>query len=228
MSKKPLALIIGASRGLGLGLVKEYLSRGWEVIGTERKPGASQELAALDCEGLSILQLDVTDETGIAALVKELGSTTLDLLYINAGVSDDPSVPAGKVSTQEFDRVMRTNALAPMRIIEALADRVSSKGVVAVMSSALGSVSMDPSPSYELYGASKAALNRMLRGYAARIEGGPTLLAIMPGWVQTDMGGAEAPLDVSTSTKGIVDAVTARAGSGGLHFIDYTNTILAW
>jgi NAD(P)-dependent dehydrogenase (short-subunit alcohol dehydrogenase family) len=228
MSEQSLALIIGASRGLGLGLVQEYLSRGWQVIATERQVGGSQGLAALACDALRVLPLDVTDEAGIAAMAQELGAATLDLLYINAGVSDDPSVPAGKVSTQEFDRVMQTNALAPMRLIETLAARVAPQGVLAVMSSGLGSVSMDPSAGYELYGASKAALNRMLRAYAARVDGGPTLLAVMPGWVQTDMGGTEAPLDVATSTKGIADAIGARKGSGGLHFIDYTNAVLPW
>jgi NAD(P)-dependent dehydrogenase (short-subunit alcohol dehydrogenase family) len=132
MSEQSLALIIGASRGLGLGLVQEYLSRGWQVIATERQVGGSQGLAALACDALRVLPLDVTDEAGIAAMAQELGAATLDLLYINAGVSDDPSVPAGKVSTQEFDRVMQTNALAPMRLIEALAARVAPQGVLAV------------------------------------------------------------------------------------------------
>jgi len=228
MSTSSTALIIGASRGLGLGLVREHLRRGWNVIATERKPGSSAGLAELACDALTIEALDVDDEAGIAALAERLGPVSLDLLYVNAGVSDDPAVPAGRVSTAEFDRVMRTNALAPMRLVERLADRVSAKGTIAVMSSALGSVSAEPSAGYDTYGASKAALNRMMRGYAVRAGGERTLLAVMPGWVQTDMGGEQAPLDVATSVRGIADALAVRAGTGGLAFIDYQNAVIPW
>jgi NAD(P)-dependent dehydrogenase (short-subunit alcohol dehydrogenase family) len=228
MNPSPTALIVGASRGLGLGLTREYLKRGWTVIATERRPGSSAALAALTCDALSIEALDIDDGPAIDALALRLEGTMLDLLYINAGVSDDPSVPIGQVATDAFDRVMRTNALGPMRVVERLGDLVSAKGTIAVMSTALASVSVEPSAGYDVYAASKAALNRLMRGYAVRAGGDRTLLAIMPGWVQTEMGGDEAPLDVETSVRGIADAVAARAGTGGLTFIDYENAVLPW
>ena len=222
------ALIVGASRGLGLGLVREYLNRGWRVIATERRSGSSAALAALVTSALSIEALDINDEAAIAALAKRLTGTSLDLLYINAGVSDDPAVPIGLVATAEFDRVMRTNALGPMRVVERLSHRVAQRGTIAVMTSALGSVSSEPPAGYDLYGASKAALNRLMRGYAVRAGGDRTLLVIMPGWVKTEMGGDEAPLEVQTSVHGIADAVGARSGTAGLTFIDYRNAVLPW
>ena len=228
MTELSTALIVGASRGLGLGLVQEYLARGWRVIATQRGSGSSSALGALDSEALTIETLDIDDEAGIAALAARLAGTKLDLLYVNAGVSDDPAIPIGQVSTSEFDRVMRTNALGPMRVVEQLGALVTSGGTIAVMTSALGSVSTEPSPSYELYGASKAALNRLMRGYAVRAGGDHTLLAVMPGWVKTDMGGDEAPLDVATSVRGIADAIAARTGTPGLTFIDYSNAVLPW
>lgn len=228
MTNTSTALIIGASRGIGLGLVREYLSRGWRVIATERTPGSSAALAALAGDGLAIEALDVTDDAGIVALADRLDGTVLDLVYVNAGVSDDPSVPIGEVAGEEFDRVMRTNALAPMRVVEQLDDHVASGGTIAVATSGLGSVSVEPGPSYELYGASKAALNRLMRSYAVRAGGDRTLLVVMPGWVKTDMGGDQAPLEVETSARGIADAIKARGGTPGLSFIDYQNEVLPW
>jgi NAD(P)-dependent dehydrogenase (short-subunit alcohol dehydrogenase family) len=228
MNTAKTALIAGASRGIGLGLAREYLDRGWAVIATERQPGASADLAALAGNKLRIEALDITDEASIATLSERLSAIDLDLLYVNAGVSDDPSTPIGEVVTEEFDRVMRTNALGPMRVIERLSDRVAPKGTIVAMTSALGSVSVEPAVSYELYAASKAALNRLLRGYAVRAGGERTVLAVMPGWVKTDMGGDQAPLDVETSVRGIADAIEARAGDGGAIFIDYQNSVLPW
>lgn len=228
MSNPSVALIVGASRGLGLGLVREYLNRGWRVIATERRPGSSAALAALSTDALTIEALDINDEAAIASLAERLTGTSLDLLYINAGVSDDSTVPIGRVATAEFDRVMRTNALGPMRVLERLSNVVAQRGTVAVMSSALGSVSSEPSAGYDVYGASKAALNRLMRGYAVRSGGDRTLLLVMPGWVKTDMGGDEAPLDVETSVRGIADAVSARSGTPGVAFINYENAEVPW
>ncbi|MDO6415299.1 SDR family NAD(P)-dependent oxidoreductase [Sphingomonas sp. BIUV-7] len=228
MSNFKTALVAGASRGIGLGLVREYLSRGWTVVATERQPGASADLAALACDALRVEALDINEEASIASLAGRLSATSLDLLFVNAGVSDDPTTPIGEVTTEEFDRVMRTNALGPMRVIEQLSDRVRPNGTIAAMTSALGSISVEPAVSYELYGASKAALNRLLRGYAVRAGGDRAVLAIMPGWVKTDMGGDQAPLEVETSVRGIADAIEARAGSRGSCFIDYQNSVLPW
>jgi len=228
MSNSSTALIVGASRGLGLGLVREYLKREWRVIATERRPGSSASLSALASDALTVEALDIDDEAAIAALAERLTGTSLDLLYINAGVSDDSTVPIGQVATAEFDRVMRTNALGPMRVVERLSDVVTQRGTIAVMSSALGSVSSEPSAGYDVYGASKAALNRLMRGYAVRAGGDRTLLLMMPGWVKTDMGGDEAPLDVETSVRGIADAISARSGTPGVTFINYENAVVPW
>jgi NAD(P)-dependent dehydrogenase (short-subunit alcohol dehydrogenase family) len=223
ISTTPIALIAGASRGLGLGLVTEYLARGWQVIATERRPGASAGLAALaarDGAKLRIEALDIEDATSIAALGAALTGVTLDLLFVNAGVSDAPDQTVGQISSEEFAHVFGANVLGPMRLIETLSSPgVASRGVIAVMSSALGSLTLDPPAGYEVYSASKAALNRLMRTYALR-AGDRTLLAMMPGWVRTDMGGEAAPLDVETSVKGLADAIAARSAKPGLSFVN--------
>jgi len=226
----PTILVAGASRGLGLGLVAEYLSRGWRVIATERHTGASAGLADLAGKAgaaLRVEALDIADGASISDLRARLGGLAIDILYVNAGVSDAPDQKVGEISDAEFAHVFGVNVLGPMRLIETLSPIVASHGVIAVMSSALGSLTLDPPAGYEVYAASKAALNRLMRAYALR-AGDRTLLALMPGWVRTDMGGEDAPIDISTSAKGLADVVASRSGRPGLAFVDYQNADLPW
>lgn len=227
----PTVLIAGASRGLGFGLTRELLVRGWRVIATERTAGGSQalkDLAEFNSGRLVLEVLDIADATSIVALGERLSDQRLDWLFVNAGVSDAPDQTVGQISDAEFAHVMATNALGPMRVIDRFQALVVPKGLIAVMSSALGSVSLDPPLGYEVYSASKAALNRLMRSYAVRAGGERTLLAMMPGWVRTDMGGLDAPVDVPTSAEGLADTLAARAGQPGLAFVDYQNNPIPW
>jgi len=225
------ALIVGASRGLGLGLVKEHLACGWRVIATVR--GASDGLQALrEAAGdrLVIETLDINEPDQLDALAGRLEGTPLDLLFVNAGVAHDPAQKIGTASDEEFFHVLRTNTLSPIRVVERLEALVPSpNGVIAVMSSGLGSVAGNETPGYETYRASKAALNMLLRSVAARRrKSGRTFLAVDPGWVRTDMGGPEANLDVETSTGGITSMLDARRGTPGVFFVTYNNRDLPW
>lgn len=225
------ALLLGASRGIGLGLVEEYLSRGWRVIATQRSLSVALALCELvaKAEGqLTILSADINRPDDIAALAGQLDGVTLDLLFVVAGVSDDPNQTIGQIGTDEFNHLMVTNALSPMRALEQLAQFVRPDGSLAVMSSALGSVSANTSGGYETYRASKAALNMLLRSYAARAGGERSLLALMPGWVKTDMGGPDAPVEVKDSTRGLADTIAQHAGQPGLVFVDYQGNQIAW
>jgi NAD(P)-dependent dehydrogenase (short-subunit alcohol dehydrogenase family) len=124
---------------------------------------------------------------------------------------------------------MVTNALSPMRVVEAFADLVRPSGTIAVMSSVLGSVGGNTDGGMEVYRASKASLNTLMRSFAARRKGDSrTLLCVHPGWVRTSMGGSEAPLDVETSTRGIADVIAKHQGKPGLAFLDYKGETVAW
>lgn len=224
-------LLLGASRGIGLGLVEEYLGRGWRVIATQRSLSvapALRELAAKAEGALTILNADINRPDDIAALSRQLEGITLDLLFVVAGVSDDPNQTIGQISVEEFNHLMVTNALSPMRALEQLAQHVRPEGSLAVMSSALGSISTNTTGGYETYRASKAALNMLLRSYAARAGGERSILALMPGWVKTDMGGPDAPVEVKDSTAGLADTIARHAGQPGAVFVDYQGNAIPW
>lgn len=225
------ALIVGASRGLGLALAAEYLKRGWQVIGTVRGPNHTplHDLQASSGQRLEIEHLDIDAPEQIAALHARLKSRTLDVLFVNAGVAIEADKPIGDVSTDGFTRMMVTNALSPMRVVETLDGLVASHGVIAAMSSGLGSVANNTDGGWEPYRASKAALNTLMRSYASRQpEPTRTLLLIAPGWVRTDMGGADAALDISESIPLVVDVVTAQTGRGGLQYLNRLGETLPW
>ena len=222
-------LIVGASRGLGLGLAREWLKRGWDVIGTVRGAGrtALHGVAEAAAGHLVVEQLEMTDPAAVAALDTRLDGRTLDVLFVNAGVANGREDRVDQVSAAEFTRVMLTNALGPMQVIEALGSRVREGGTIAAMSSSLGSVALNEAGGWETYRASKAALNTLMRSYAAR-NPGRTLALVDPGWVRTDMGGATAGLAVEDSVPGVVDALLARKGQPGLQYFNYRGATVPW
>lgn len=224
------ALIIAGSRGLGLGLVREYVARGWHVTATVRTPVA--ELDALSRERreqLTIETLDVRSPAQTAALAGRLEGRTFDLLFLNAGMMAWRSASMGDVPDADIQDMFLTNAISPIRVADALVRHVVPGGTVAFMSSILGSVAANDNGRMQLYRASKAALNSLVRSFAARhAEAGLTVLAVHPGVVRTAMGGPNAPLDVETSVRGVADMIEARRGSGGVAFVDYRNRAVPW
>ena len=228
---EPTACIIGASRGLGLGLVQRYLAAGWRVIGTVRGEAPTALHALIPGAGgrLAIERLDINLPAELEDFRTRLAGRRCDLLFVNAGVSNGPAEQIGSVSTDEFTRVMVTNALSPMRVVEALEALVPQDGLIALMSSGLGSVANNDSGGWEVYRASKAALNTLMRSFAARQAGaGRSLALVAPGWVRTDMGGPDATLDVATSTAGILASLAGLKGRPGLHYLDYQGRTLPW
>ena len=219
------ALVVGASRGLGLVLADELARRGWQVIATTRQPGG--ELAAND-RRLRVESLEMTSSEELAALRERLADVRLDLLFVNAAI-DRGDRPITEVPTDMFTEVMITNALAPLRTVEALRDLVTPGGTVAVMSSEQGSISRNTEDGFELYKASKAALNQLMRSYATRhADDGQTKLLIDPGHNRTQLGGFDAPLDPQESIPAVVDVLEAQAGAPGLQFLDRHGETVPW
>ncbi|EOD63979.1 SDR family NAD(P)-dependent oxidoreductase [Amycolatopsis vancoresmycina] len=214
----PTALVIGASRGLGLVLTRELLRRGWQVVATTR------DGAPLD--GPSVEPLELTSPEQLAALRERLRDRPLDLLFVNAAI-DRGNRPISEVTTADFTEVMITNALSPLRALETLRDLVVSGGTVAVMSSEQGSLTRNTEPGYDLYKASKAALNQLMRSYATRHHGdGHTKLLIDPGHNRTRLGGPDAPLDPAESMPLVVDVLGTR--SEELLFLDRHGEPVPW
>ena len=233
MRERPVVLVAGASRGLGLELVRQFADRGWTVIGTAREVTRASELIRLQGERpdrISIRALDIAKPESVAALKVELGDASLDVLYINAGIMGPNHHDPARISDAEFDELMLTNALAPIRLAGALIGNLrDEKSVVAFMTSQLGSILENDNGGYDLYRASKAALNSLTRSFVARLRPPrPTVLSLHPGWVKTDMGGAKAPLEAPESVAGMLDIVEAARGAGGHRFLDYQGREIPW
>jgi NAD(P)-dependent dehydrogenase (short-subunit alcohol dehydrogenase family) len=224
------ALIIAGSRGLGLGLVREYLARGWRVTATARTPSA--ELETLRGEAgrhLTLETLDVNSVAGIAGLAARLKGQSFDLLFLNPGIMAGRTAALNDVPDADIHDIFLTNAISPVRVADALADHVAPGGMIAFMSSVLGSIGTNENGRAELYRASKAALNSLIRSFRARHAAKDcTMLAMHPGLVRTAMGGPAAPLDIETSVRGVADVMAERWGRGGLAFVDYRNKIIPW
>ncbi len=224
------ALVIGGSRGLGLGLVREHLARGWRVTTTMRSGSPELEALARDAGGrLEIERVDITDAARVAALANRLRGQSFDLLFLNAGIMAGRGQALADVPDADIAAIFMTNAISPVRVADAMLGCVAPGGMVAFMSSILGSIGSNDDGRAELYRASKAALNSLIRSFRARHgRADVTVLALHPGVVRTSMGGPGAPLDIETSVRGLADVMEKRWGSGGQAFVDYRNEIVPW
>jgi NAD(P)-dependent dehydrogenase (short-subunit alcohol dehydrogenase family) len=231
MGNNKTVLLIGASRGLGLGLAGELANRGWQVIATVRDPARATDLAALGerTGRIEIEKLDVDDVGQLEALAGRLAERQLDLLFVNAGISGPRDQSVADISRTDLAHVMWTNALSPVRIAGRLLPLVNTGGTVAFMSSIMGSIAQNTSGGHELYRISKTSLNMLARGFAATTAQDKALavLSLHPGWVRTDMGGASAPVGVEESVRGLADVIETRHGAGH-RYLDYQGRELPW
>jgi NAD(P)-dependent dehydrogenase (short-subunit alcohol dehydrogenase family) len=228
----PRILIIGASRGLGHAMAAEFLKKGWNVVGTVRAEAGRTLLHDLadDFPGsLEIEVLDINEPAQLASLRKRLSGRSFDMLFVNAGTTTSEQVPIGQVPTEDFVNVMVTNALSPMRAIEALQDLVSPAGLVGAMSSGQGSITNNTTGLREVYRGSKAALNMFMRSFAARQSDTARAFALMaPGWVQTALGGPGARLTIEESVPNLVNVLLAKRERPGLEYLDYLGRTVPW
>ncbi|MEU8513857.1 SDR family oxidoreductase [Kitasatospora sp. NPDC048722] len=228
----PTALLVGASRGLGLAMAAEFVSRGWHVVGTVRGTAARtplHELADRADGKVTVEHLDINEPAHLPPLRERLARRRFDVLFVNAGTANDEHTPAGSVSTADFVDVMVTNALGPLRVIEALEDLVSPAGLIGAMSSGQGSITNNTTGGREVYRASKAALNMFLRSFAARQGGtGRAVVLMAPGWIRTALGGPDAPFTIEETVPPVVDVLLSRLGTPGLAYLDRFGRTVPW
>jgi len=199
------------------------------VIASVRSGSALDELSTTYVDQLEVITLDVTDWPAIDALRHDLEGRRIDLLLVNAGISGPITLPIGEVDPDVFAGVIMTNALAPLRLIDRMADLIPAEGTIAVMSSDLGSISGNTLATWEAYRMSKAALNMGLRSLSIRRRSeGRTYLALCPGWVRTDMGGANAHLSIEESIPRLTDVIAARTGDRGMWCVNYQGREVPW
>jgi NAD(P)-dependent dehydrogenase (short-subunit alcohol dehydrogenase family) len=230
MTEKPgTILLIGASRGLGLGLAGEYLARGWQVTATARNPDKADGLTKLATGHKDHLQIEKTNVTAKGAgesLAKTLDGKTYDVIFVVAGQAKTGRGAVHEATAEAAAEDFVTNAYAPPVIAEALLPRLAPGGMVVFMTSILGSLA-NAHGGMEIYSASKAALNML--GIAFSIRHPDLSVVLMhPGWVKTDMGGDGAPLDIPTSVHGMADVIDQHRGKPGVAYVDYSGQKIAW
>lgn len=228
MPANKTALIIGASRGLGLGLVQRLTEKGWEVTATVRDQNNADELKAI--AGVHIQTLDMDEQSSLEVLALNLKDRVYDLLFVNAGIMGPLHNNPTDATAGELGQLFLTNAVAPIRLAKRFVSQIRPEtGVIAFMSSVLGSITMPDAPEMALYKASKAALNSMTNTFVSQLgDSKPTVLSVHPGWVRTSMGGEGADIDVKTSVSGIVEQLERFAGDGGHHFVNYKGETIPW
>lgn len=215
----PSVLIIGASRGIGLGFVRDYAADGWEVHATTRDIGDPGDLA--DIPGsVSLYQLEVRNRDQIAALAGAFEGRGIDLLIHNAGVLRGVS----------RDEMMAINADAPFDVVGALLAAVE-RGygkTIAILTSQMGARTGGRTPSAD-YGASKCVLNDRFRETEPEWRAkGITAVVFHPGWVATDMGGRGAPVSVDESVSGMRRTIAGLSPSDSGKFLTWKGTEHPW
>jgi NAD(P)-dependent dehydrogenase (short-subunit alcohol dehydrogenase family) len=212
-------------------MAAEFAGRGWRVLGTARGAGTPlHKLAAERPDGVEIETLDITDHEQTRALRRRLARREFDVVFINAGVANRaPGNTMAEVSTDEFAHIMLTNVLGAMRAVEELGDLARPDGVIGVMSSGQGSIANNANGTNDVYRASKAALNQAMASYAGRhADEGRAMVLMAPGWIRTEMGGANAPFGVEEAMPQIVDVLIAQRGSPGLRYLDRHGQTVPW
>jgi NAD(P)-dependent dehydrogenase (short-subunit alcohol dehydrogenase family) len=224
----PSILIIGAERGLGLGLAETLNAQGWAVTGTARAGADTTALQAV----ARIAHIDVTKADEVEAFRSEIGGL-FDVIFLVAGIYGPLHNSVTEATDAEFAEIMLTNCFGPIRLAHRLLDRLSANGTLAVMSSHRGSIALniEAGLKLDLYRASKVALNMLARTIHAD-HPALTVLSIHPGWAATAMGtldgAVEAEISVGDSVKGMAQVLTAHAGTGRNLYLDWQGQTLPW
>ena len=208
----PTALITGAGRGLGKELASQYEADGWRVIGTTRR------------------EFDVTDFRRIKSFAAGLQGVPIDVLICNGGISGKRGTSIGSFDYASWEEVLRVNVLGAAAVAEAFADNVaaSEHKVIAFMSSRLGSIA-ETSGQTLPYSTSKAALNLLAKGLSVVLEQKQiVVLALHPGWVRTDMGGAGAPIAPEASARGLRKVIAGSKKEDTGKFLTYEGVPIPW
>jgi NAD(P)-dependent dehydrogenase (short-subunit alcohol dehydrogenase family) len=218
-------LVIGASRGIGLEFVRQYRAEGHRVTATARDEVGLARLRGL---GAECFALDVTDASSVAGLGWRADGSAFDIVIFSAGVYGPRTSGLEPPAESDFDTVMHTNVLGPMRVIAQLGEALAPGARLAVLSSRMGSLGLRANTSGWLYRASKAALNSVLRDASLALAGRAICVALHPGWVKTDMGGAAAELEPAQAVADLRRTLAGLAQGDNGRFLNHDGQPLAW
>ncbi len=218
------ALVIGASRGIGAEFVRQYRAEGWQITATAR---SDEALGALRSNGATAIGLDVTSAESTSRLAWQLDEQSFDVIVNVAGVLQRQT-GLEPPSDADFDHTMHANVLAPMRVLPQLVDMLAPGAKLALISSKMGSMGARASASSWLYRASKAAANSVLKDLSLEWAGKAVCVSFHPGWVRTDMGGANADISVQESVAGMRRVIAGLTTQDNGRFLNYDGTEIPW
>lgn len=218
-------LVVGASRGIGLELVRQYRDAGVRVTATARDTTGLQALAAL---GAQALRIDVAKTASVSGLAWQIDGEAFDLVVVNAGVYGPRLRTLDTPTDADFDQVMHTNVLGPMRVVPQLLDALAPGARVVFLSSTMATIGARSQSIGWLYAASKAALNSVMKDVSLTLADRATCIAVHPGWVQTAMGGPQAPLSVEESVTSLRSTFARLGPADNGRFLNHDGTPLPW
>jgi NAD(P)-dependent dehydrogenase (short-subunit alcohol dehydrogenase family) len=227
------ALVSGANRGLGFEMTRQLLARGDRVVAACRHPGRALALTRLAGEHpgrIHILPLDLRDDRSIAELAREVGALDLDLDLVvnNAGVLVEGE-RFGSIEGASLRESFAVNAAGAFLLTQALNAQLADGAKIVNLSSTLGSIARTESLYSPSYSISKAALNMATRLLAIALrERGIVIVALSPGWVRTEMGGAGAPLKPEAAITSILRVIDHLAASDSGRFLTQNGETIAW
>ena len=228
-----VVVITGANRGLGLEFCRQYLAGGARVYACSRSPEKASALLELKQsygEALEIVPLDVSNPIMLANLPYVI-EEPIDILINNAGIYGPKGLAFGEYKPDDWAEVLKVNTIAPMMVVQTLADKVaaSQEKKIVLVSSKMGSIADNQSGGSYIYRSSKAAINAVGKSLAIDLaEQGIKVAIVHPGWVQTDMGGANGLIDAKTSITGLCEVIEDLSDSNSGEFFNYDGTLIPW
>lgn len=230
----PTVLVTGANRGLGLEFARQYAAEGWQVLAACRAPDAAadlQALAAASGERIRVLGMNVTDTASVRTAAAALKGEAIDLLLNNAGVGGPPGQQLGNLDYAAWARVLDTNTLGPMRVVEAFLENVAkgNRKQIVTITSAMGSIEDNASGGRYAYRSSKAAVNMVMKSLAIDLAPrGITCLMVHPGWVRTDMGGPGGKITPAESVRALRSLIESIKPEDSGKFLNYDGKPYPW
>jgi NAD(P)-dependent dehydrogenase (short-subunit alcohol dehydrogenase family) len=230
----PTVLVTGANRGLGLEFARQYASAGWAVIAACRQPARAKELRTLASafnKLVKIEEVDVASDASVALLKRRLARAKIDILINNAGVYGPKAQSLAKMDFAGWAKTLAINTLGPFRVAQALEKQIAAgdRKVIAIITSAMGSITENGSGNYYAYRSSKAAVNMVAKGLSIDLRPkGIIVVTLHPGWVQTDMGGPNAALTPTESIAKLRQVLERVKPADSGTFIGYDGRSIPW
>lgn len=233
MATQKTYVVTGCNRGLGLGMTTALLEKGLRVVGGCRNPERAAELGALEGKYgslLSICELDIENPMSVQQFAQQLAHVPqIDCLINNAGMYAQHQNKLEEISFDSLEQSFRINTIGPMRVTKALLPLLqkTKQPRIVHISTLMGSIGDNQSGGAYAYRMSKAALNMFMKCFAIEFSQG-IQIAMHPGWVQTDMGGERAPLNVKESVNGMLQVIERLTPADNGCFLDYKGSRLPW